>query len=110
MFPEKRVWTAFFLKRIILYLAVPCLLGCSRHSLVVEVAEPPTVDRYLLSPGDEIEVKFYYNPELSDRVTIRPDGRISLLLVDSVVAEGRTPEELDDILTDLYLQKLDRVD
>ena len=35
------------------------------------------VTSYLLQVGDEIEVRFELKPEMSDRVIIRPDGRIS---------------------------------
>lgn len=72
--------------------------------------ESDAVRPYSLCVGDEIEVKFYYHPELNDSTTIRPDGRISLVLVDEVVAEGLTPEQLDEKLTCLYDEKLDRVE
>ncbi len=69
---------------------------------------PP--EHYLLNIGDEIEVKFYYHTELNERTIIRPDGKISLLLVDAVKADGLTPEQLDEELTSLYSRKLERVD
>jgi polysaccharide export outer membrane protein len=59
-----------------------------------------------LAPGDNIEVKFHYWPELDDVQNIRPDGKISLQLIDEVTAAGKTPEELDQLLTDLYESKL----
>lgn len=65
---------------------------------------------YVLQVGDVIDVKLFYNPELNDRVTIRPDGRISLQLVDEVDAAGLTPAELDEILTDAYAQLLQNPD
>ncbi len=55
-----------------------------------------------LSPGDNIEIKFAYWPELNDKQLIRPDGKINLQLVDDVQAAGLTPEQLDDRLTALY--------
>ncbi len=36
---------------------------------------------YRIQAGDEIEVRFFYNPELNDRVIVRPDGFISLQLI-----------------------------
>ena len=57
---------------------------------------------YVIVPGDELEVRFFYNPELDESVIVRPDGRISLRLVDEVVAAGLTPQRLDDVLTELY--------
>jgi len=79
-------------------------------SLPDQVTGSDFVEPYTLSVGDEIEVKFYFHPELNDKITIRPDGRISLILVDEVEAFGLTPEQLDRKLTHLYSQKLDRVD
>jgi len=63
---------------------------------------------YVLSPGDMIEIKFYYNPELNSRQRIRPDGKISLQLIDDVQAAGYTPMELDRLLTAKYQEKLER--
>jgi polysaccharide export outer membrane protein len=59
-----------------------------------------------LAPGDEIEVKFRFWPELDDRQAIRPDGKITLQEVDDVQASGLTPMELDEHLTKLYEGKL----
>jgi protein involved in polysaccharide export with SLBB domain len=56
----------------------------------------------LLEPGDEIEVKFYYTPELDVTQVIRPDGYISMQLVGEVKAEGKTPAELAGELTNRY--------
>lgn len=49
---------------------------------------------YVIGPGDNLSVFVYRSPELSMAVPVRPDGRISLPLVDDIVAAGRTPVEL----------------
>ena len=61
-----------------------------------------TNSEYTLQTGDVIDIKFFYNPKLNELVTIRPDGKISLQLVDEVLAVGLTPAELDRILTEKY--------
>jgi protein involved in polysaccharide export with SLBB domain len=61
---------------------------------------------YRLRVGDEIEVKFFMSPELNQDVTVRPDGRISLQLLDDVAAVGLTPVELDRIVTEGYRTEL----
>ncbi len=66
---------------------------------------PGTRD-YLLQPGDEIEVKFAYAPQLNEVQKLRPDGRISLQLVGSVDAQGLTPEELQRELKSRYARTL----
>jgi len=67
---------------------------------------PPAPTAYVIQPGDSLDVKFFYNPELNESVTVRPDGKISLQLVDEVQASGLTPAELDEILTKRYSHEL----
>ena len=57
---------------------------------------------YLIQPGDVIEIKFFYDPELNETVPIRPDGRFSAALVNDVQAAGRTVSELRAELMRLY--------
>jgi polysaccharide export outer membrane protein len=61
---------------------------------------------YVINAGDQLDIKFFYNPELNESVTVRPDGKISLQLVDEIQAAGLQPAELDQRLTDLYSQEL----
>ena len=67
---------------------------------------PPAPSSYVIQPGDQLDIKFFYNPELNEGVTVRPDGKISLQLVDEVQAAGRTPAELDETLTKDYSTEL----
>src|SRR3954467_13556329 len=56
--------------------------------------EPPVVDKeYRLGPGDKLRVEVYKDPQLSQAVQIRPDGKITLPLVGDTEAAGRTPLE-----------------
>src|SRR5689334_11343431 len=52
------------------------------------------VSKYVIGPGDQLQISVWKNPELSTSVPVRPDGRISTPLVTDVVAAGRTPEQL----------------
>lgn len=49
---------------------------------------------YLLQPGDVIDVSVLEDSTLNRQALVRPDGRISLPLAGSLMAEGRTPEDL----------------
>lgn len=63
---------------------------------------------YLLQVGDELEVRFPYQSNLTQVTRVRPDGRISLPLVGSVMAKGRSPEALESQLRKdfaVYLHK-----
>lgn len=57
-------------------------------------AAAPAVERYLVGPGDSLEIFVRDNPTLTTTVPVRPDGRISIPLVQSIVAAGKTPDEL----------------
>jgi polysaccharide export outer membrane protein len=65
---------------------------------------------YLLAVGDLLEVKLANHPDLNQVERVRPDGKISLPLVKTVTAEGRTPEALEHELTERYSRVLKRVD
>lgn len=49
---------------------------------------------YKLDTLDEIEIEFFLDPDLNRRMTIRPDGMITLPGLGSVKAAGFTPDEL----------------
>jgi protein involved in polysaccharide export with SLBB domain len=68
-------------------------------------AEP--IADYLLRPGDLIEIKFFYHPELNEKLMIGPDGKISLQLIDEVLAAGLTSSQLDEVLTKQYAKYLE---
>lgn len=67
---------------------------------------PPPAEEYRIQTGDQLDIKFFYNKDLNEQVTVRPDGRISLQLVKSIVAAGLTPEQLTDQLTKVYSAQL----
>jgi polysaccharide export outer membrane protein len=49
---------------------------------------------YLIGPLDALEVFVWRAPELSTKITVRPDGRISTPLVEDMIAAGKTPTQL----------------
>jgi polysaccharide biosynthesis/export protein len=58
---------------------------------------------YKIQPGDVLDIKLFYNPELNqNEVLVRPDGRISLQLIPEIMAAGLTPAELKMILKKEY--------
>lgn len=50
--------------------------------------------RYKIGPMDTLNVVVWRNPELSTTVTVRPDGFVSIPLVQDLRAAGSTPAEL----------------
>jgi polysaccharide export outer membrane protein len=50
--------------------------------------------RYKIGPMDTLNVVVWRNPELSTTVTVRPDGFVSMPLVQDLRAAGSTPADL----------------
>jgi polysaccharide biosynthesis/export protein len=53
---------------------------------------------YLIGPEDVLDISVWKNPELSRKVPVRPDGRVSLPLINDIQAAGLTPSQLRDQL------------
>jgi len=51
---------------------------------------------YVIGADDVLSVVFWRDKDLSGDVTVRPDGRISLPLVNELQAAGLTPDQLRD--------------
>jgi len=49
---------------------------------------------YKVGPGDELNVFVFNEKDLSGSVPVRPDGFISMPLIDRIAASGKTPSEL----------------
>lgn len=57
------------------------------------VPAPPPGD-YTIGPDDILTIVFWKEKDMSSDVAVRPDGRISLPLLNDVDAAGLTPEQL----------------
>ncbi len=98
--------------------ALSLVLAASSHAVVQAAgggpqgpppaaAQAATIEpEYRISIGDQLDIKFFYNPELNEQVIVRPDGRISLQLIPEVVANGLTPAALTRHLTEQYSKDL----
>ena len=88
------------------------LFGCASQKANVNpeaatlTPTPQEPQDYLIQAGDQLDIKFFYNPELNEAVSVRPDGKISLQLVDDIQAAGLTPSQLDEFLTQKYSKEL----
>ena len=102
-----------------MFLLIGLILTACTPSVVVErptpVGAPGTQiglvgpvhsEEYIIQAGDRLEIKFYYNSEMNDFMTVRPDGRISLELIGDVIVAGQTPTQLKNLLTKKYSQEL----
>ena len=55
---------------------------------------------YRVGAGDMIEISVWKEPEVSTTVTVRPDGKISLPLVNDLVVSGMTPMQIQEIVAE----------
>ena len=71
------------------------LTGCGSTEPVAQVSPAPTsTTDYLIGPGDSLDIFVWRNPDLSTSLPVRPDGKISMPLVEDMQAVGKTPTQL----------------
>ena len=58
----------------------------------------PLASDYVIGPEDMLQITVWKNEALSRAATVRPDGKISLPLLNDVQAAGLTPTELKESL------------
>ena len=91
-------------KRLIPALIVLSILGAGLASAgdAEKAAEPEkgqAQDEYQIGPEDVLNIIVWKNEAMSRTVPVRPDGMISLPLVNDVKAAGLTPMQLRDLLS-----------
>ncbi|MBW2507151.1 MAG: polysaccharide biosynthesis/export family protein [Deltaproteobacteria bacterium] len=86
--------------------ALVCLLlgplwGCHARNLSPPPLDPVPMERsgYVVGVQDVLQISVWKNEELSVRVPVRSDGKISVPLVDDVQAEGLQAMEIKEVLT-----------
>jgi polysaccharide export outer membrane protein len=62
---------------------------------------PATTDpSYLIGPEDMLDINVWKEPDMTRLVPVRPDGKISLPLINDVQAAGLTPQQLATAVTE----------
>lgn len=75
--------------------AAVVISACTSHSEAPALTAAQTSEaNYLIGPGDQLQVFVWRNPDLSTTVPVRPDGRISIPLVEDIESAGKTPTQL----------------
>jgi polysaccharide export outer membrane protein len=74
------------------------LSGCAAGPQSRDADEFAGIDapetRYVIGPGDSLQIFVWEHEDLSTDVQVRPDGKISTPLVEDLQAAGRTPTQL----------------
>jgi len=80
-------------------LLVSVLLAAAIGAAAADTPAPviPPAD-YVIGPEDVLSIVFWRDKDMSLDVTVRPDGKISLPLLNDVQASGLTPAQLCDRL------------
>ena len=72
----------------------------SAPSMLAQTPENPTLevsrasDHYIIQPSDVLQIYVHNEPKLSVKVTVLPDGRISVPLIQDMKASGLNPAQL----------------
>lgn len=102
--------------------ALSCI-GCASHgaspgerqplrdSSALGVTHPGEEESaYTIAAGDYLHIRFYFHEELNEDIPVRPDGRVSLQLIDDVQMAGLTPAEAANVLKVSYAKHLRKPD
>ena len=55
-------------------------------------------ERYVLHPGDVLDIQYRYTPEFNQTLTVQPDGFISLEIGGDVKVSGRNLEQVRNVI------------
>jgi len=110
-FHKKRLNIKVFLWLAILTIST---VGCNIQQRIAPDEMPfaslPAANKqpmaYLIHPGDQLDIRFFYNPELNVALPVRPDGKVSLLMIGEITAAGLQPSELEAQLKVKYKNQL----
>jgi polysaccharide export outer membrane protein len=91
------------------------LTGCAHHTAtspgagvpagvpiaaLQPAASPDPGPEYRIQVGDQLHVRFLYQPDMSEQVPVRPDGRISLAATGEMTVVGLTPTEVEALVVE----------
>ena len=83
--------------KVLLVLSGLLLAGCAADRPTYQAEDidsenlKPVTTEYEIGPGDAIEIFVWDHADLSTRVEVRPNGRISTPLIEDLLAAGKTP-------------------
>jgi len=116
--PEKKRTITIAMKRISPILAAllaGTVMGCgharpdlpavdlvTHNEALAFATSRPEKSGYVISTDDQLDISFLFNPQLSTRVRVRPDGAVALPIMGDILVAGLTPAEVDSMLTRAY--------
>ena len=98
-------------KTLFVWLAILFFTGCGTKDLRIQefhvaVGTPdpgrPPEEFYVIGAGDVLNINIWKEPSLSGTVKVRPDGFVTLALVNEIQVMGMTTGQLRKVLEDKY--------
>jgi polysaccharide export outer membrane protein len=79
-------------------LALSACAGASRDHAWADEPDP-RASEYVIGASDELDIHVWRNGELSTKIVVRPDGRITMPLIGDVAVAGLTPTQVKQAVT-----------
>ena len=96
------IFPTLIIECVLCFLWLPVVSFAQAEMPDTNLSASPRVN-YRIHQGDKLSVKFFYQPELNETsVVVRPDGFISLQMIDDLRVEGLTVSELKKQLEKAY--------
>jgi polysaccharide export outer membrane protein len=88
--------------RFALGAALIAALACAQRPIAEPPVDPPpgaAASPYVIGVKDLLRISVWQNEAITVDVPVRPDGKVSVPLIDDVKAAGLTPIQLKDVIT-----------
>lgn len=98
-------------KAVLISLTILCFSGCGTKDLRVQefrvaagTPDPrkPPDEFYVIGAGDVLNINVWKEPSLSGTVKVRPDGFVTVPLVNEIQVVGMTTAQVRKVLEDKY--------
>jgi len=92
----------------LVFLALIVFTTCAAVSAQLQRPQlrTPQEERYLVQPGDVLEVQYRYSPEFNQTMTVQPDGYISLHAGGDVKVAGKNVEQVRQLILKKVAERL----
>jgi polysaccharide biosynthesis/export protein len=96
-------------RKVLVCLFLSVCIGVAAAIVGAQTLQPAklTSPLYIIQPNDVLQIFVYKEPNLSGKVTVRPDGRISFPLIQDLQAEGLNPGQLKNKIEEALKEYLD---
>lgn len=78
------------------------------HAFTQQLSARASAPRYILRPGDTLNLQYRLTPELNQTVVIQPDGFVSLNVANEIHIGGMTVLEAHDLIVQKELPSLNK--